>query len=147
MTGVQTCALPILETVAAGPASDRLVPAVNPTPAECRACGACCFSLSPTFVRVDGDDWAGLGPDAGRVAHFIGHRAYMRMSDSHCAALDVNRGPDGTADFFCTIYDRRPKVCRDLTRGSPECAGERTTKASHAGRAQGIGQAPRPVGE
>ena len=43
-----------VETVAAGPASDRLVPAVNPTPAECRACGACCFSLSPTFVRVDG---------------------------------------------------------------------------------------------
>jgi uncharacterized protein len=36
----------------------------------------------------------------------------------------------GEHDFFCTIYERRPQICRDLARGSPECEGERATKES-----------------
>ena len=35
-------------------------------------------------------------------------------------------------EFFCTIYERRPQVCRDLARGSPECDGERALKAEVA---------------
>jgi Fe-S-cluster containining protein len=31
-------------------------------------------------------------------------------------------------DYFCTIYERRPQICRDLARGSPECEGERALK-------------------
>ncbi len=82
------------------------------------------------FVRVTGDDWTRLGPDAERVAQFIGHRAYLRMERGHCAALEVRRDPDGALDFFCTIYDLRPQICRDLARGSPECHGERALKRS-----------------
>lgn len=76
-------------------------------------------------MRVTGADWERLGADAERVAHFIGHRAFMRMdARGHCAALDVRAAADGAREFFCTIYEKRPQVCRDLARGSPECAGE-----------------------
>lgn len=99
-------------------------------PADCRHCGVCCFSALETFVRVSGDDWARLGDAAPKVAQFIGHRAYLRMHDGHCAALEIKTLDDGRRDFFCTIYDRRPQICRDLARGSPECAGERASKAA-----------------
>ncbi len=97
-------------------------------PTDCRGCGVCCFSPSPTYVRVSGDDWSGLGERAEELAHFIGQRAFMRMQDGHCAALDVRRDAAGARDFFCTIYAQRPQVCRALERGSPECEGERATK-------------------
>jgi len=82
-------------------------------------------------VRVTGDDWERLGADTQRVAHFIGNRAYMRMSEAgRCAALEVRLTADGAREFFCTVYERRPQVCRDLGRGSPECEGERLAKGA-----------------
>src|ERR1051326_1001869 len=77
------------ETVARGAASGRLKRPRHPVnaPSDCLRCGACCFSLAERFVRVTGDDWTRLGETAERVAHFLGHRAYMRMIDGHCAAL------------------------------------------------------------
>ena len=96
---------------------------------DCLRCGVCCHSKLDTYVRVTGDDWERLGVGAERVAHFIGHRAYMKMSGGHCAALDVRTAADGAREFFCTVYERRPQVCRDLARGSPECEGELLAKA------------------
>lgn len=101
-------------------------------PASCRRCGACCFSPSALHVRVTGDDWSRLGPQAEEVAQFIGHRAYMRMSGGHCVALAMQESAEGGREFFCTVYDARPQICRDLARGSPECAGEIALKA-HGG--------------
>jgi hypothetical protein len=100
---------------------DALVP-------ECLACGTCCFSRDERYVRVTGEDWARLGEDAERVAHFVGHRAFMRMNatDGCCGALAIDVA---AGRFFCTIYEVRPTACRDLARGSAECAGERATKA------------------
>jgi Fe-S-cluster containining protein len=95
---------------------------------DCRRCGACCFSAAEQFVRVTGDDWARLGPDAEKLAHFIGHRAYLRMEHGHCAALQPRCDANGAPDYFCMIYERRPQICRDLARGSPECEGERALK-------------------
>jgi Fe-S-cluster containining protein len=83
-----------------------------------------------TYVRLDGADWGRLGAEAERVAHFIGNRAYMRMNEGHCAALDVRRNASGGREFFCTVYDERPQVCRALARGSPECDGERALKGA-----------------
>jgi uncharacterized protein len=105
---------------------------MSPTPPDCLRCGACCFSPAERFVRVTGADWARLGEAAERVAHFTGrgNEAYMRMTDGHCAALEVRPHPDGEAEYFCTLYDRRPEICRTLARGSPECAGERALKQS-----------------
>lgn len=102
---------------------------------DCLRCGVCCHSNLDTYVRVSGFDWERLGEEAERVAHFIGNRAYMRMTGGHCAALVVRAGEAGAREFFCTLYAVRPQVCRDLARGSPECAGELLAKAARvAGR-------------
>ena len=92
-------------------------------------------------MRVTGEDWARLGEAAERVAHFAGggNRAFMRMSEGHCAALEVRETAAGATEFFCTIYERRPQICRDLARGSPECAGEIAVKPSSPGpRKEGV---------
>ena len=81
-------------------------------------------------MRVTGDDWARLGAGAERFAQFVGNRAFMRMRDGHCAALEVRRDAAGGTEFFCTIYENRPQICRDLGRGSPECLGELETKSA-----------------
>ena len=92
---------------------------------ECLACGTCCFSRDPRYVRVSGDDHARLGEDAERLTVFIGNRAYMRMEDGHCAALVIDRE---ARRFVCTVYETRPETCRALERGSPACEGERVEK-------------------
>jgi hypothetical protein len=102
------------------------LPALVKTPTDCLRCGACCFSPAEAFVRVTGPDWARLGDAAERLAHFIVHRAYMKMADGHCAALELRTTPAGEPEFFCTVYENRPQICRDLARGSPECEGERS---------------------
>jgi Fe-S-cluster containining protein len=98
--------------------------------AECLRCGVCCHSESHEYVWVTGYDWELLGPDAERLAHFIGNRAFMKMSEGHCAALDIRRAADGAPEFFCTVYERRPTICHALGRGSPECLGELETKTA-----------------
>jgi Fe-S-cluster containining protein len=99
---------------------------------DCTRCGACCFSDSPRHARVTGDDHARLGDDADRLVAFLDdNRAYMRLAtlrgESACAALAI----DGER-FLCSVYDRRPQVCRDLQRGSPACDGELSTKRARA---------------
>lgn len=107
------------------------------TSPDCLRCGVCCHSDLPAYVRVSGEDWARLGDAADRVAHFIGNRAYLRMTGGHCAALAIRPACDGAGatEYFCTIYERRPQICRALGRGSPECEGELATKGARVGRA------------
>lgn len=103
-------------------------------PDDCQRCGVCCFSALTTYVRVTGDDWTRLGDKAETFAHFVGHRAFMRMQDGHCAALVVHRDAAANeARYACRVYERRPQVCRDLERGSPECEGELARKTAGAG--------------
>jgi Fe-S-cluster containining protein len=90
---------------------------------ECLRCGTCCFSASDAYVRVSGEDFARLGERAAALVAWSGNRAYMRMRDGRCAALRVAAGA-----FVCTVYERRPRICRDLERGSPECEGEIAAK-------------------
>ncbi len=100
---------------------------------ECLACGACCFSELPTYARVTGDDHsrlATLGERAPELVQFIGNRAYMRIVDGRCAALEIDRA---NRRFVCTVYAVRPTICRELGRGSPECRGEIATKADRPG--------------
>lgn len=110
-----------------------LSPDAMTTPSDCLRCGVCCFSPAENYVPVTGADWSRLGEEAERLAHFVGIRAFMRMRDGHCAALEVRRPAEGAAEFFCTMYERRPQVCRDLGRGSPQCAGEIATKGGLPG--------------
>ncbi|MEO7699021.1 MAG: YkgJ family cysteine cluster protein [Opitutus sp.] len=97
-------------------------------PADCQRCGVCCFSESDEYVWVTGYDWTQLGGDVDRLAHFIGNRAFMKMSAGHCVALQISRAADGSPHFCCSVYDRRPEICRALERGSPECQGDLATK-------------------
>lgn len=100
---------------------------------ECLACGTCCFSQLPEYVRVSGDDYDRLGESAEDLVVFHGNRAFMRMHEArasgatvgHCAALRVD---PRSATFACTVYGERPQTCRDLERGSSACDGERATK-------------------
>ena len=85
-------------------------------------------------MRVTGEDWSRLGEAAERVAHFIGHRAYMKMSGERCVALDLRRSAEGKPEFFCTVYEQRPQICRDLERGSAQCAGECLAKRGRVTR-------------
>ena len=78
---------------------------------------------------MTGHDWEQLGADADQLAHFIGHRAFMQMKGGHCAALEIKADVAGV-HYACSIYDRRPEICRILERGSPECLGELETKAA-----------------
>ena len=93
---------------------------------ECLRCAACCFSRLETFVRVTGSDYARLGERAEELARFDGIRAYMRMVDGHCAALQVDAA---SAQLACSAYEERPQICRELGRGSAECLAEREAKS------------------
>lgn len=97
---------------------------------KCLSCGVCCFSRLETYVRVSGDDWTRLGAEAGQYANFIGNRAYMKMNEGHCTALEVRDSLAGDTEYFCRIYDLRPQTCRDLARGSPHCEAERALKGN-----------------
>ena len=55
----------------------------------------------------------------------------MAMEGGRCAALRVDRG---RREFVCTVYERRPALCRELERGSPQCQGERDLKAERPAR-------------
>ncbi len=94
---------------------------------ECLSCGACCFSRLDAYVAVTGADYARLGERADDLVTFRGNRAFLRMIDGRCASLEL---APATRELVCSSYELRPEVCRALTRGSPECLGERAAKAS-----------------
>jgi Fe-S-cluster containining protein len=77
-------------------------------------------------VRVTGDDYARLGDRAPELVWFEGNRAYMRMVDDHCSALQIE---PASGRFVCSAYQIRPEVCRVLERASGACRGELEAKA------------------
>ena len=102
---------------------------------ECLACGTCCFSLLAAYVRVSGHDHARLAERAEELVWFEGNRAYMRMTDGHCGALRIE---SLSGRFFCSAYETRPDVCRELARGSGACRGELAAKATRPMLALGL---------
>ena len=54
---------------------------------------------------VDLDQWGGM--------------SMARLDDGWCAALDRHT-------MACTIYDKRPLICREFKMGGYECLSERT---------------------
>jgi Fe-S-cluster containining protein len=116
------------------------------TPDDCMRCGACCFSDSPRHARVTGDDHQRLGDDAETLVEWIGNEAFMKIErvtgEMHkCVALGIDAAA-GT--FACSIYERRPQVCRDLEQGSGGCRGELETKSERPKRALVVLSTRRP---
>ncbi len=83
------------------------------------------------YARVTGDDYQRLGERAEELVWFKGNRAYLKMADGHCAALEVDLP---TGHLVCNAYADRPQVCHDLARGSAECLAEREAKSERAQR-------------
>jgi RimJ/RimL family protein N-acetyltransferase len=79
-------------------------------------------------VPVTGDDHERLLPDEReKLAVFEGTRCFLRVDDGKCAALTAIDGR-----LICTIYERRPRVCRDLERGGGACLHEREKNRARA---------------
>jgi uncharacterized protein len=91
--------------------------------------------LLEAFVRVTGDDYTRLADRAAELVWFDGIRAYMRMADGHCGALELD---PRSGELSCNTYATRPQVCRDLERGSPQCEAERAAKAERPLLALGL---------
>ncbi|TNF34556.1 MAG: YkgJ family cysteine cluster protein [Deltaproteobacteria bacterium] len=84
--------------------------------ADCADCGACCrqaFHLVPVSRRSPllTSHRAWIVRDA--------HGAHLPRPDGFCVAL--SRGPEDGPPYLCTVYDERPKSCRDFPVGGDHC--------------------------
>ena len=82
------------------------------TEVTCANCEACCCRLKVMLIT-----------DTGVPDHFIetdefGGMSMVRLDDGWCSALDRNT-------LTCTIYDKRPLICREFEVGEYECIAER----------------------
>ncbi|HEY9050383.1 MAG TPA: YkgJ family cysteine cluster protein [Gammaproteobacteria bacterium] len=79
---------------------------------SCANCEACCCRLEVMLITDTGvpdkfieiDKWGGM--------------TMARLEDGWCSALDRNT-------MMCTIYEKRPWVCREFEMGDFECISER----------------------
>jgi uncharacterized protein len=84
---------------------------------SCASCEACCCRLEVMLMGEDDvpaeltleDPWGGW--------------VMRRLEDGWCAALDRKT-------LRCTIYERRPTICRDFETGESECLHERLQLAN-----------------
>jgi len=78
----------------------------------CATCKANCCRLEVLIITDTGvperyiqqDKWGGM--------------VMARLDDGWCAALDRDT-------MLCTIYDKRPLICREFEMGGLECLAER----------------------
>jgi Fe-S-cluster containining protein len=93
---------------------------------DCQDCGACCFGPAHEHAFVSPRDAARFTPDERErlLELFPGHVVFLRMERRlapasgllHCAALEVEGGR-----YRCSVYERRPDVCRAFERGASGC--------------------------
>lgn len=88
----------------------------------CAGCGQCCHLLVELVAGVDDV------PEELVVEH-SGVRCLEQHGDGACMALDL-------ATRLCTIYERRPQVCRQFERGSGLCRGVLATPRAIAAAAR-----------
>ena len=78
------------------------------TEVTCVSCEACCCRLEVMLITDTGV------PDNYIEMDQWGGRRMARLDDGWCSALDRNT-------MICMIYERRPKICRELKMGGYEC--------------------------
>ncbi|MGA9394722.1 MAG: YkgJ family cysteine cluster protein [Azonexus sp.] len=84
----------------------------NEPAVTCASCAACCCQLEVMLMGADDIPSRFTGEDAW------GGSVMRRLDDGWCAALDRDT-------MRCTIYERRPGVCRDFATGASDCLTER----------------------
>lgn len=85
-------------------------PVVDPL-FDCVTCGACC-AYDRSWPVVEAVDRGPHGPPAALV-----ERGAMKWRKGRCVALEGELGER----VRCTIYERRPSVCRACEPGSVSC--------------------------
>jgi Fe-S-cluster containining protein len=73
-------------------------------------------------MRLERVTGTGIGAGTGKPLH-------------KCIALAIDAV---SGSFACSIYERRPQVCRDLQRSSSACRGELSTKSDRPKRALSV---------
>ena len=101
----------------------------------CLSCGACCACYRVSFYWAQTDEMAPDGVPADLTEKLNAFRAVMKGTNQHnprCVALDGEVG----VRVRCTIYDRRPGLCRDLLVSGRD--GAREEKCDKARAAWGL---------
>jgi len=86
---------------------------------DCQTCGACCRAAYHSVEVSRRDPVVKAQP-----AMIVDRESYLelRRSGDRCAALAGGEVEHGTTTrYHCTIYDDRPRTCRDFTLGSAHC--------------------------
>jgi len=99
---------------AAWPACERFEAAL-----DCQTCGACCRAAYHSVEVSRRDPVVKAQPQL-----IVDRGSYLeiRRSGDRCAALAGGLVEHGTTTrYHCTIYDDRPRTCRDFTLGSAHC--------------------------
>jgi len=79
---------------------------------SCSTCAACCCRLEVLLITDTGVPERFIDEDAW------GGQVMRRLDDGWCAALDRD-------SMRCTIYEKRPLICREYELGSDDCLEER----------------------
>jgi len=82
------------------------------TEVSCDNCQACCCRLEVMIISETGV------PQYYIEENEAGNSVMSRLEDGWCVALDRNT-------MKCTIYEKRPWVCREFVMGDYECIVER----------------------
>ncbi|HTZ40192.1 MAG TPA: YkgJ family cysteine cluster protein [Syntrophales bacterium] len=95
----------------------------------CKLCGACCIGYRASFYWAEADD-ATKGGVPVRMTIRVGlfRRAMRRDTDGRCIAL---HGAPGHR-VSCTIYTRRPSVCRNFEPAWQGVSGDNRCNESRA---------------
>lgn len=87
---------------------------IDENPITCASCEACCCRLEVLLITDTGV------PDRYIETDEWGGQTMLRLDDGFCAALDRNT-------HLCTIYEKRPLICREFSAGEPDCIEQRVT--------------------
>lgn len=85
---------------------------------DCQRCGACCRAAYDAVYLDPREKAIKRHPDLVGVQGFV---YYLKRSGDRCAAL---AGPKA-GPYQCTIYDDRPRTCRDFENGGRHCLDAR----------------------
>jgi Fe-S-cluster containining protein len=93
---------------------------------ECQKCGACC-AYGPQWVAVTEEEASRLPSGMTEPAKpekwtIYGRKIPFKVmtvigSEDRCSALYGRIG----REVSCSIYSKRPEMCRKFERGGPEC--------------------------
>ena len=91
-------------------------------PVDCQSCGACCREAYHSVTVSVRDPVVWKEPEL-IMRH--GHRFEIRREGERCAALAVSSDTPGTPRYACTIYENRPRPCREFAANGRHCLDAR----------------------